>query len=111
MKASSNESHPLVLLPADEARRYGEERLQLRERGRYEYRLRPLPNAPNDLVLLSHRGVQPSRVESSGEDRGLIEPQDHCGLFPLTAIRRGDPTQRPLARGVVEVRSLKLELT
>ena len=106
--AVSNESHPLVLLPAEEARRHGEERLQLRERGRYEYRLNPSPNAPEDLVLLPHRGVQPSRVESSGEDRGLIEPQDHCGLFPLTVVRRGDAIQRPLARGSVEVRSLKL---
>src|SRR5688500_4384786 len=74
---TTNESHPLVLYPADEARLNGEERLQLRERGRYEYRLRPLPNAPHDLVLLSHRGVQPSHVKSDGEDRGLIEPQDH----------------------------------
>jgi predicted component of viral defense system (DUF524 family) len=102
------EAHPLVLLSAEEARRNGEERLQLRERGRYEYRLTPAPGAPEDLQLLPQRGVQPSRVESGGEDRGLIEPQDHCGLFPLTVLRRGDAMQRPLARGSVEVRSLKI---
>lgn len=99
---------PLILLPPDEARRNSEERLQLRERGRYEYRLVPAPGAPSDLALLPGRGIQPSRVESSGEDRGLIEPADHCGLLPLVVVRRGDSTAQPLARGAVEVRSLKL---
>jgi len=100
--------HSLVLLPPEEARRNGEEQLQLRERGRYEYRLMPVPGAPADLALLPWRGVQPSRVESERGDRGLIEPQDHCGLLPLIVIRRGDGTQQPLARGSVEVRSLKI---
>jgi len=100
--------HPLVLMSPEEANRNCEERLQLRERGRYEYRMKPANGAPCDLVLLPQRGVQPSRVDSVGEDRGLIEPQDHCGLLPLTVIRRCDATQRPLARGAVEVRSLKL---
>jgi predicted component of viral defense system (DUF524 family) len=102
------EQHPLVLLSVDEARQNGEENLQLRERGRYEYLLRPAVGAPDDLALLPQRGVQPSQVRSAGEDRGVIEPQDHCGLFPLIVIRRGDATQQPLARGSVEVRSLKL---
>src|SRR5258708_4222559 len=106
--ALPGEVHPLVLIPAEEALLYGEERLQLRERGRYEYRLLPTNGAPNDLALLQHRGVQRSGVETPGEDRGLIEPQDHCGLFPLTVVRRDDPMQLPLARGSVEVRSLKL---
>lgn len=95
----SSEDHPMVLLPAEEARRNSEEPLQLRERGRYEYRLQPAPGAPADLALLPQRGVLPSRVNSAGENRGLIEPQDYCGLFPLTVIRRGDATERPLARG------------
>lgn len=102
------EAQPLVLFSAEEARRNGEEPLQLRERGRYEYRLKPEPGAPTDLGLLPQRGIQPSRVESQGEERGLIEPQDHCGLFALTVVRRGDTLQRPLARGSVEVRSMKL---
>ena len=101
-------AQPLILLPPDEARRNSEERLQLRERGRYEYRLVPAPGAPSDLALLPGRGIQPSRVESPGEDRGLIEPADHCGLLPLVVVRRGDATAQPLARGAVEVRSLKL---
>jgi predicted component of viral defense system (DUF524 family) len=102
------EQNSLVMFSAEEARINGEERLQLRERGRYEYRLKPVAGAPDDLALLPHRGVQPSRVIESREDRGLIEPQDYCGLLPLTVIRRGDPTLSPLARGCVEVRSLKL---
>ena len=36
----------------------------------------------------ARRSAQP--CQSEGEDRGLIEPQDHCGLLPLTVIRRGD---------------------
>jgi predicted component of viral defense system (DUF524 family) len=102
------EAQPLVLFSAEEARRNGEEPLQLRERGRYEYRLKPEHGAPLDLGLLPQRGIQPSRVESQGEERGLIEPQDHCGLLALTVVRRGDTLQRPLARGSVEVRSMKL---
>jgi predicted component of viral defense system (DUF524 family) len=109
--AGDSHSHdlaPLVLVSADEARLNGEEPVQLRERGRYEYRLQPCSDASVNLMLLPRHGVQPSRVESTGEDRGLIEPHDHCGLFPFTVIRRGDVAQRPLARGDVEVRSLKL---
>ena len=96
----------LVVLPAGEARRLGEERVQLRERARYEYRLQPEPGAPNDLALLAGRSVQPSRVRSPGGDRGVIETQDYCGLLPLTVVRRGE--SQPLARGCVEVRSVKL---
>ena len=107
-ETASWEMQPLVVFSAEEARRNGEELLQLRERGRYEYRLKPAPGAPPDLGLLPQRGVQPSRVELQGEERGLIEPQDHCGLLPLTVIRRGDADRRPLARGSVEVRSQKL---
>lgn len=101
-------AYPVVLVPIEEANSFGEEQLQIRERGRYEYRLQPAPGAPPDLALLPGRGVQPSRVESSGEDRGLIEPGDHCGFFPLVIIRRGDPEEKPLALGSLEVQSLKL---
>src|SRR5262245_10681338 len=72
------EDHPLVSFSPVEARHNNEEPLQLRERGRYEYRLRAV-NPCDDLVLLKAQGISPSRVESAGEDRGLIEPQDHCG--------------------------------
>ena len=103
-----SEAHPLVLLPEEEARHYGEERLQLRERGRYEYRLTPAPHLSYEISLQQQRGVQPSRVNSSGEERGLIEPGDQCGLLTLTVIRKGDLSEQPLARGSLEVRSFKL---
>ena len=107
-RPQSNEDHLLVTYSPDEARRNSEERLQLRERGRYEYLLKPVNPSDTGLTLVQHSGVRPSRVESGSEDRGSIEPQDHCGLLPLTVIRRGDSTERPLARGAVEVRSIKL---
>ena len=45
-KPISPEDHSLVALPPGEARLNGEEPLQLRERGRYEYLLTPAPGAP-----------------------------------------------------------------
>ena len=106
--ARSAEQHPLLALSAQEASRYGKERLQLRERERYEYRLTPAPGMPDDLALLPARGVQPSAMDTARGQEGLIEPQDYCGLLPLVVVRRGDATQRPLASGSVEVRSVKL---
>lgn len=102
------EQHPLVLLSAEEARQHGEECLQLQEQQRYEYILKPAPGAPADLALLAQHGIQPSQVASGGEDHGLLEPRDQCGLFPLMVIRRGDAMQQPVAQGNIEVRSLKL---
>lgn len=104
---SAVQQKSLISLSADEARQYSEECLQLRERGRYEYRLKPAGDAPDGLALLPQRGVQPSPVAEELGDRGLIEPQDYCGLLPLTVINRNDP-DKPLARGSVEVRSVKL---
>lgn len=104
---SAVQQRSLIMLSADEARQNSEERLQLRERGRYEYRLKPAGGAPDGLALLPQRGVQPSPVAEELGDRGLIEPQDYCGLLPLTVISRNNP-DKPLARGSVEVRSVKL---
>ena len=104
---SSVAQKSLLIFSAEEAGRNSEERLQLRERGRYEYRLKPAEGAWDDLALLPHRGVQPSPVEEDRGDRGLIEPQDYCGLLSLTVVRRNSP-DIPLACGSVEVRSVKL---
>jgi predicted component of viral defense system (DUF524 family) len=100
---------PLLLISSEQARTWGEEPLQLRERCRYEYRLKPLAATSGDLSLLPGRGVQPSRVDAFGEERGLIEPGDYCGMLPLVVIRRGDRQESHLAQGNVEVRSSKLE--
>lgn len=104
---SAVQQRSLIMLSADEARQNSEEPLQLRERGRYEYRLKPAGGAPDGLALLPQRGVQPSPDLEELGDRGLIEPQDYCGLLPLTVISRNNP-DKPLARGSVEVRSVKL---
>lgn len=106
--SSTGLDQPLQVLSEEEALHYGEERVQLRERGRYEYQLTPAPDAPSDLCLLAQRGVQPSRVSATVGDRGLIEPQDHCGYFPLLVVRRSDREQKVVAQGSVEVRSIKL---
>lgn len=103
----SVQQRSLILLASDEARKNSEERLQLRERGRYEYRLKPADGAPEGLALLPQRGVQPSPLAEERGDHGLIEPQDYCGLLPLTVVSTKNP-DKPLARGSVEVRSVKL---
>lgn len=105
---SPAENHPLVLLDDRDAEEYGEEPLQLIERARYEYRLKPAPGAPADLALLSRRGVQPSLLRESESDRGLIEPGDYCGVLSLVVVRRSDLDERPIAQASVEVRSSKL---
>jgi predicted component of viral defense system (DUF524 family) len=106
--AAPDES-PLVVIAPDEAVRFGEEIIQLRERSRYEYRLEPAQPELSDLRLLAARGVQPSLDPPGRGDRGLIEPEDHCGLLPLVVIHRSDPMERPVATGAVEVRSVKLD--
>lgn len=101
-------SYPLVRLPASQAKAYGEEALQLRERGRYEYRLIGKGRNSSDISLQPGRAIEPSQMSGGQEERGLIEPGDYCGRLPLVVIRRGDPEEQPLARGAVEVRSFKM---
>ncbi len=104
---TSLEQDPLISLPVEEAALFGEERLQLRERERYQYRLTPAPGVVMDLAL-SARGTQPSEIDSPYGQEGFIEPQDYCRPAALIVVRRDDETQRPLATGAVEVRSAKL---
>lgn len=101
------EAHPLVRWPDAEAWARGEEPIQLRERCRYAYRLEPVAAGPGDLVLLEQRGISRSPAAEPGVDQGLIETGDQCGVLPLVVVRAGDGI--PLARGAVEVRSVKLD--
>lgn len=105
-EAFAGEEHPLIGWPEVEAQARCEEPIQLRERGRYVYRLEPEPGAPKDLVLIEERGITRNPAASQGSDGGFIEPGDQCGVLPLTISRSGDPT--PLARASVEVRSMKM---
>lgn len=102
----TSEAHPLVRWSEAEAQARSEEPVQLRERCRYVYRLEPLDGA-TDLVLREERGVTRNPAAIGGYDEGFIEPGDQCGVFPLVATRSGDST--PVARAVVEVRSVKID--
>ena len=83
-----------------EAEAMGEEPVQLRERGRYLYKIEP-----NDAGLdLEESPAITRSPASSGE--GFIEPGDQCGVLPLVLVRADDPA--PVASGAVEVRSVKL---
>lgn len=81
---------------------HGEERVQLRERGRYEYKI-----DPPSFALKESRGITHS--PSGNGESGRIEPLDYCGLLPLLIVRQGETEPLVLAQGAVEVRSLKLD--
>ncbi len=89
----------LIRWPAAEAEARGEEPVQLRERGRYIYKILN----GEGLALEESSAISRSPAEA-GE--GFIEPGDQCGVLPLTVVREDDST--PVARGAVEVRSVKL---
>jgi hypothetical protein len=90
----------LILLPVTEASALGEHPVQLRERGRYIYRI---DSEETGLVLKEARGVtrNPGAVGS-----GEIEPGDHCGILPLIVVRSGD--EKLVGTASVEVRSVKM---
>lgn len=98
--------HPLLLLDNDTAAARGESPVQLRERARYEYVVEEVTKSSEPLILLPGRSIQPSLIDST---RGIIEPGDFCGSLPLTLIREGDQEERPAAKGIVEVRSIKVD--
>ena len=105
-EALAGEEHPLIRWPTVEAQARSEEAIQLRERGRYTYRLEPEPGSPDDLILVEERGIVRSPAAEHGCDAGLIEPGDQCGVLHLTVVRTSNPT--PVARASVEVRSIKM---
>jgi predicted component of viral defense system (DUF524 family) len=83
----------------------GESPVQLRERARYEYVVEQDKMFVDPLVLLTERGIYQSAMDPK---RGIIEPGDFCGSLPLKLIRKADKEQRPIAQGIVEVRSIKV---
>ena len=97
---TNGEVADLIRWPDAEAETMGEEPVQLRERGRYLYKIEP-----NDAGLdLEESPAITRSPASSGE--GFIEPGDQCGVLPLILVRADDPA--PVASGAVEVRSVKL---
>ena len=81
-EALVGEEHPLIRWPEIEAQARSEEPIQLRERGRYVYHLKPEPGAPGDLMLVEDRGITHSPAAEPGNDAGFIEPGDQCGVLP-----------------------------
>jgi len=100
--AVSREIADLIRWPDAEAQANGEEPLQLRERGRYIYKIH-VESGETGLILDERPGIFRSPASVS---EGFIEPGDQCGVLPLTIVREHDLT--PLAWGAVEVRSIKL---
>ena len=93
----------IVTLPAVEAEAEGECALQLRERGRYVYKIKPTSGA-TDLTLRESPGVSRHQAFT---DQGKIEPGDQCGLLTLKVVRVGQEDVT-LATAMVEVASIKL---
>jgi hypothetical protein len=102
-------SASLFTVSPEVAREFCEEPQQLCERGRYEYILTAESelHPSSELALRPSAAVKPSGL-ARGEDRGLIEPGDACGLLPLEVIRRNAPDGEVVARGRLEVRPVKL---
>ena len=97
---SNGEAADLIRWTDAEAEARSEEAVQLRERGRYIYKV---VDGDAGLELQEAPGIFRSPAELGS---GFIEPGDQCGVLPLTLVRGSDPT--PVARGAVEVRSVKL---
>lgn len=100
VNGGSGEIADLIRWTDVEAEARNEEPVQLRERGRYIFKIIP---ADSGLVLEELPGISRSPA-AAGE--GFIEPGDQCGVLPLTLVKEGD--SNPVARGAVEVRSVKL---
>src|ERR1035437_6534314 len=102
-------SASLFEVSPEEARSFCEEPQQLCERRRYEYILTPESklHSPAELALRPSTAVKPSGL-AGGQDFGLIETGDACGLLALEVVRRAAPDDKPLACGRLEVRPVKL---
>jgi predicted component of viral defense system (DUF524 family) len=93
-------SAPLRTISEDEVQEWGEASIQLREHGRYRYEI---VDEAEELALRETHEVIPD----SNPKRGAIEPGDHCGRLTLEIVD-GNNQNATLARGEVEVRSLKV---
>lgn len=91
---------PLVEATPEETRKWNEERIQLLENRRYEYRLLDVPAG---LCLRAVEGV----ITQNGFNNllGTIEPGSNVGLLVLEAV---DAAGIVTGRAAVEVRSTKL---
>jgi hypothetical protein len=96
-KGANGEAADLIRWTESEAEAHSEEPVQLREQGKYLYKI----VGDAGLTLVEERGITPS---PAGDGSGLIEPGDQCGVLTLTLLRG----EEVVARGAVEVRSVKM---
>jgi predicted component of viral defense system (DUF524 family) len=92
----------LQRISSEDAREWGEERIQLLEGATYEYELRG-----HQAGARLRGGVfRRSRLSERGIERGIIEPGTNTGLLPVI-LESEDGS--PLAQTLLEVRSSKLD--
>lgn len=106
-QASIPELAPLVRLSNQEAKAQGEQPVQLRENGRYEYVVRRVSTTHGQRLKLVGNLVRSRKRRESDQDIGRIETGSHCGLLRLDIEEEGHPGER-VATGYVEVRSIKV---
>lgn len=98
---------PLMRLGVQEAKAQGEQPVQLRENGRYEYVVRTASASRGQRLKLVGNLVRSRKRRESDRDIGRIETGSHCGLLRLDIEKEGRPGER-VATGYVEVRSVKV---
>ena len=82
---------PLARLSLHEAKAQGEQPIQLRENGRYEYSPRPAPAARAARLKLVGNLVRSRKRRETDNDIGRIETGSHCGLLRLEIEEDGRP--------------------
>src|SRR5262249_13133942 len=101
MEAYDTLPYSLQRISAEDAREWGEERIQLREGVTYEYELKE-----HQAGTQLRQGVfRRSRLTDGGIERGIITPGTNTGLLPII-LESADGT--PIAQASLEVRSSKL---
>jgi predicted component of viral defense system (DUF524 family) len=93
---------PLVRVSKETANEFGESEVQLREHGRYRYRVRSKLEGTKLGLRESHEVIPDIDAR-----HGAIEPSDHCGSLRLEVVDLTNP-ENPIANCSVEVRSLKI---
>src|SRR6266516_4262489 len=93
-QAAIPELAPLAKLSVQEAKAQGEQAIQLRENGRYEYSVRPVSASHGTRLRLAGNLVRSRKRRESDNDIGRIETGSHCGLLRLDIEEEGRPGER-----------------
>ena len=93
---------PLVRVDKETSEEFGESEVQLREHARYRYKVQSKVDGTTLALRESHEVIPDINPQ-----QGAIEPSDHCGSLTLEIVNVEQPDS-PIAKGLVEVRSLKI---